>query len=297
MKLEKLLAENMLRFGVKNLNNTDVHQILTIMEQAAAAGTESSAVTSMPAYKPVLDWWNKKSKNNSSAKKYLEYWSGGVAKESKGINVNATNTLLKHLQTLSKNNVYNLDQNKLQEFTDYLQTSISANIYFEPRSFDQRPETRAIRILAMLKPESDPTKTSLATNEKSAISAFNKADLNKIKASLEKTQFVYTTITEQDKIALLKYFEEKATQKATVHNKANADNPLGKLVQWNMEKAIKEASSIRIGPGKGSIEREEAADPTPPEIYTYTFSYPDITATNPKLQNFFLAIYFSHYVS
>jgi hypothetical protein len=288
MKLEKLLAENMLRFGVKNLNNTDVHQILTIMEQAAAAGTESSAVTSMPAYKPVLDWWNKKSKNNSSAKKYLEYWSGGVAKESKGINVNATNTLLKHLQTLSKNNVYNLDQNKLQEFTDYLQTSISANIYFEPRSFDQRPETRAIRILAMLKPESDPTKTSLATNEKSAISAFNKADLNKIKASLEKTQFVYTTITEQDKIALLKYFEEKATQKATVHNKANADNPLGKLVQWNMEKAIKEASSIRIGPGKGSIEREEAADPTPPEIYTYTFSYPDITATNPKLQNFFL---------
>jgi uncharacterized protein HemY len=40
MKLEKLLAENMLRFGVKNLNNTDVQQILTIMEQAAAAGSQ-----------------------------------------------------------------------------------------------------------------------------------------------------------------------------------------------------------------------------------------------------------------
>jgi hypothetical protein len=288
MKLEKLLAENMLRFGVKNLNNTDVHQILTIMEQAAASGTESSTVTSMPAYKPVMDWWQKKSKNSSSAKKSLEYWSGGVAKESKGINVNATNTLLKHLQTLIKNNVYNLDATKLSELIKYLQTNISANIYFEPRNFDQRPESRAIRVLAMLKPEADPSKTSLAGNEKSAIDAFNKADLNKIKASLEKTQFVYTTITETDKIALLKYFEEKATQKATVHNKTNADNPLGKLIQWDMEKAIKEASSIRIGPGEGSIEREAAADPTPPEIFTYTFSYPDISEANPKLQNFFL---------
>lgn len=34
MKLEKLLAENMLRFGVKNLNESHVQQILTLVEQA-----------------------------------------------------------------------------------------------------------------------------------------------------------------------------------------------------------------------------------------------------------------------
>ena len=67
MKLEKLLAENMLRFGVKNLNNTNVQQILTIVEQAAAvagkpvpktyeefAALDAPEVVATPGYKELF---------------------------------------------------------------------------------------------------------------------------------------------------------------------------------------------------------------------------------------------------
>jgi hypothetical protein len=289
MKLEKLLAENMLRFGVKNLNNTDVQQILTIMEQAAAAGTEDSRVTALPAYKPVMAWWNKNADKNSMAKRSLSYWTGGDAKGGVGSEVLATKNLLKHLQTLSKNSASLLDKTKINELITYLNTSIAENIYFKARSAGQNiPAMYVIQVLSGLKTDGDPNRTVLqGTNGKKYVDAFNKLDINKIKSYLEQTQFVYANVTVDDKIALLNYFQQKAEQKAATHNKTNQDNPLGKLFKWDMTKAIDEASSITIAPGAGEIQKIESENPPPPVVNTYTFSYPSNTDI-PAINNFYL---------
>lgn len=67
MNLEKLLAENMLRFGAKNLSEADKKQIL---EQAAQTKL-STEVTSHPLYNVVITKFEDRSKN---------YWEGKAAK-------------------------------------------------------------------------------------------------------------------------------------------------------------------------------------------------------------------------
>lgn len=289
MKLEKLLAENMLRFGVKNLNENAVHQILTIMEQAATGGTEDASVTAMPAYEPVLAWWTKNSKKNSSAKRSLNYWNGSSNTGTVAINVSSTKSLLKHLQTLSKNAASTLDKTKINDLITYLNSNIENNIYFDARyAGNGKPSMYAINVLAKLKVDGDPNRTVLqGSNGKTYVDAFNKANINDIKSYLQNTQFVFINPTVEDKIALLKYFEQKAQEKAASHNKTNEKNPLGNLFKWNMEKAIEEASSISIAPKAGDIERTEAETPPPAIINTYTFSYPDNTDI-PAINNFYL---------
>ena len=289
MKLEKLLAENMLRFGVKNLNNTDVHQILTIMEQAAETNAEDPTVTAMPAYKPVMEWWNKNASKNSIAKRSLDYWTGSQSKGNVASKVKATNNLLKHLITLSKNTNLGLDAQKVADLIKFLQENTSKNVYYNSQSVGgNNAAFYLVRILAGLKSESDPLKSLSGSNGKGYITAFNKLDIARIKAELEKSQFVFANPTVEDKIALLNYFTEQATAKIARRDKAVADNPLQRMVKWDLSKAIKEATAISIAPGIGEIKTIEAETPPPSETEQYTFSYPntdDITG----LQNFYLS--------
>jgi hypothetical protein len=177
----------------------------------------------------------------------------------------------------------------MAEIASFLQTNIQNNVYFNSKSTGVNiPGMYVIQVLAGIKSDGDPRRTVLqGSNGKTYIDAFNKLDVNKIKSYFEKTQFVYSSVTVEDKIALLKYFEQKAEQKAAIHNKANEKDPLGKLFKWDTKKAIEEASSIIIAPGAGEIQKTEAETPPPPVVNTYTFSYPDNTDI-PAINNFYL---------
>jgi hypothetical protein len=302
MKLEKLLAENILRFGAKNLDITAINQINRIVEQAAPGAIpksidelqDSEQVKAAPGYADVLgkliQLANKGGKNNINS---LKYWQGSITDNK---NVKFTNNIINALPKVeaflnsgaypdgpSKTNAMRqLETSQLKTFAEKLKSLKQNNVYIDLKS------------TSLLTYTSDKYLAKLDKEKVANILNTAKLEISKILPKIDQqgrdgkdliSKSVVAQITDADKIALLAGAQEQLTAK----KERGAINARGGSINigrtgLNAVNAITIAPVDDIAGVVRQVAQEVAANPAP---IIQAFIYPDIYKPNLEAQNFF----------
>jgi hypothetical protein len=291
MKLEKLLAENMLRFGVKNLSRTAVTQLYTLIEQATNAGVDINTIIAndpdevkVGVYNDVMNWWSKHIKE-SAVQRSLKSWSGSTSAV-QGSGSKYQDQVLSNLKIAVKNAAGvagTTFADTINKIIQALEKNAANNAYLGLTAFQKDPFLNAFvgaYPTNRLAPGGDLTKTNSALYK----------SLNNLSTNFDKIWSTINTkenmvavvaITNEDKIALMSAIQQRTDKRVAAFTNQ------GK--QTTTAKEIKKATKIYISADKGEILSSPAGEIPEPEIRTWQRSYPDITKPDStEMQNFYL---------
>lgn len=278
MKLEKLLAENMLRFGVKNLSESQLNTIIQLVEQAVKTPTrldqlsDSEAVKNTPGYADLLsrliDLANK-NKGTVAEVKSLNYWAGGLGDDK---NVKYTSLLTTNIAAIAAAIAADPQKANYPDLTalnTLLADNAKNNVYVNWNTVFPRLTTQLVTIAKTIK--TTPANIKLIKNPE-IVKEVNNVIKNFTVQSNGKDvipKSAVATIVDADKIKLIA---------AAVAQAAAAG------------KKIKGSDHIVIAPKTeiDSIQRELITlEATQGQEVATSFTWPSIDAPNPELNNFF----------
>ena len=278
MKLEKLLAENMLRFGVKNLSESQLNTIIQLVEQAVKTPTrldqlsDSEAVKSTPGYADLLsrliDLANK-NKGTVAEVKSLNYWAGGLGDDK---NVKYTSLLTTNIAAIAAAIAADPQKANYPDLTalnTLLADNAKNNVYVNWNTVFPRLTTQLVTIAKTIK--TTPANIKLIKNPEIVKEVNNVIKNFTVQANGKDVipKSAVATIVDADKIKLIA---------AAVAQAAAAG------------KKIKGSDHIVIAPKTeiDSIQRELITlDATQGQEVARSFTWPSIDAPNPELNNFF----------
>jgi hypothetical protein len=312
MNLEKLLAENMLRFGAKNLDSKSIRTLKQLIEQAAATTdpnaipksieelADSADVKQSPVYNDVIGRLIELAKKDKPlARRSLQYWRG-VTDASNQNFIKNTDVIINTFDIVKrkfdesgfrgKNISVSVNYAKLepvfQQLVDLLKTNKSKNVYVDvekqlPSLLNlcrQISRNDRYKFVGGNDPQNPFTLIILPGNIQEMqkfISNFSAQVKDKTGKTTEKiAKVAIASITDADKIDLL-----KAAQIQLEKRKEDKKLSLG----------IKGVDKIIIAPAtefSTVIRTEKEADAKNPIIQAVT--YPDISKGNTtESQNFF----------
>jgi len=299
MNLQKILAENMLRFAPKNLDKASISNILTIIEQAGISGLpktyeefialDSADVTKTPGYvelfKRVFELQSGKGTGYNNSEQYatetIGWWSGSPqlnnqqnrAKDQTDNVIKNIDFMISSLESIKsgKFNIQISDLDKrlmlLKQVRAQLNSLMSKDIYinnWRPQGVDQ---TGKIYNLST-KVYGDIDRLSSTVPAPSDLQKF----LTNIDAESAPGKQIYSKqtysskIPDTDKVKLI----SQAIQKAR-----NANKPLSN------------ADRIYIGPKNTAVLYSKQEQTTPPAPMAFPIAYPPKNPNSPLIQNFF----------
>jgi hypothetical protein len=285
MKLEKLLAENMLRFGAKNL---DANQIKTLIEQAQSAGLDINAIIAADSpevktgvYNDVMAWWGKHIKT-SPVQRSLNSWSGSTKNVSAGSSGSKVqDQVLANMKVLKtrpeiKGKTF---EDTISKVIAAIEKNMQSNIYLGYNGFSAEPFLNSFKgakfpenVVKLLNDTNSAQYKSLVNLQQNFDSIWAKIN---VKQNLQ----VVVAITDQDKTALLSAIEQRTAKRVS------ALTNQGK--KTSIPEEIKKAKAIVISADKGEITA--ISKETAPETRTWERSYPDISkGDSTETQNFYL---------
>jgi hypothetical protein len=307
MKLEKLLAENMLRFGVKNLNNSAVEKLTHLLEQTAP-GTlpksvndllDSPEVKAAPGYDEVIGRLIKlankgKHKVNVTS---LKYWQGSAMTQNPDVKytdmiINALPKINTYLETpgLAPQIVTNLKAKlpAFEKLVALLADNKKNNIYI--KIIDNLPYTQRACLNLMKTP--NPAAIKLAVDEILGTNSLNQINalVTNFAAQRNGTDLISKTviseITDADKLDLLKTALiqlEEEKKKGAVSSTGQGVSVGG--VGMGAVSRIIIAPSTEIEALTRTVSQEVIANPEPVVV---AVTYPDVKIpNNTEAQNFF----------
>jgi hypothetical protein len=291
MKLEKLLAENMLRFGVKNLSRTAVTQLHTLIEQATKAGVDiNTIIANDPAdvkvgvYNDVMNWWSKHIKD-SSVQRSLKSWSGSTSAVQGG-GSKYQDRVISNLKTAAngaagiKGTTFADTINKIIQA---LEKNAANNAYLSLTALQKDPFLNAFvgaYPTNRLAPGGELTKT-----DSPLYRSLNNLSTNFDKIwptiNTKENMVAVVAITNEDKIALMSAIQQRTDTRVAAMVNAGS--------KTNVAEEIKKATKIYISADKGEILASPPGEIAEPESRTWQRSYPDITKPDStEMQNFYL---------
>ena len=278
MKLENLLAENMLRFGVKNLSESQLKTIVQLIEQTAKTPTrldqlsDSETVKGTPGYEDLLsrliDLANK-NKGTVAEVKSLNYWAGGLGDDK---NVKYTSLLTTNMAAIAAAIAADPQKANYPDLTalnTLLADNAKNNVYVNWNTVFPRLTTQLVTIAKTIK--TTPANIKLIKNPEIVKEVNNVIKNFTVQANGKDVipKSAIATIVDADKIKLIA---------AAVAQAAAA------------RKKIKGADHIVIAPKTeiDSIQRElQTLDATQGQEVATSFTWPSIDTPNPELNNFF----------
>jgi len=209
MNLEKILAENILRFRIKNLNNQDIKTVNRILEQATKVLPksineipDSVEVKTAPGYSEIMPRLIKLATSNSgNSKKSLQYWLGDTSNSN---NVKFTDNIInayKNIATIPKSAADQTKYDVLGQLVKKLEALKTNNVYI-----DIVQNLPTLQQATLYKGKIDSKYMLTVVNS-------NATEINKVLVNIEKqsadgtteliAKSVISKLTDADKIELL----------------------------------------------------------------------------------------------
>jgi hypothetical protein len=306
MKLEQILAENILRFGAKNLDGSAINQINRILEQADPNAVpksidelqDSEQVKAAPGYADVLgkliDLAKGENKTGNNFKS-LNYWRGSITDNK---NVRYTDDIINALPKVEAflnsaetpagpfktNMLRSIETSQLKTFIEKLKSLKQNNVYIDFTGLDRLQ--RATLASNVKKLDNDKVANILGAAVIEIPKVLPKIDQQGKDGKDLVSKTVVAQITDADKIALLAGAQEQLAAKkegGAVKGAGSGGIRIGRT-SLNAVDSITIAPKNEIANIVKTVKTIEAQNPDP---IIQAFVFPDISKPNLVAQNFF----------